>query len=129
MNTADFIGIPYVCLGRTPRGVDCWGLVLLVQKRMFGRILPSYEIYEDSEYPGRAIADSWPSFDVIERGNEQPGDVLTFRGPRTDAEIHCGIVVRPGVFLHSLAGRDSCLERYDQGIWNKFLVGIGRWKS
>jgi len=125
----ELIGIPYCNKGSSFKGVDCWGLVVLFHARL-GRQIPTYsDTYESSDEVGAAISNGWVDWEQIPLGSEQPGDVLAFKDPAGGQVIHCGVVYEKGSFLHSLRGRNSCLERYDRGMWKRLLVRIGRWNS
>lgn len=112
-------------------GVDCWGLVWLTLARCYGLQVPRYDAYEDAESvtAGRLIESGWVEWENIPPGYEKPGDVLAFRSAKTKLAVHCGVVIGEGRFIHCLAGRETCIERYDVGVWNKLIVRIGRWKS
>jgi cell wall-associated NlpC family hydrolase len=126
------IGIPYVSKGSSLSGVDCWGLVWLYHQKVLGREVPRYANGYDeaeSDQASAMIQAGWLDWEKIALGTERQGDVLAFRGLRTSAAIHCGVVVAPGQFLHCLRGRATCLEKYDRGLWKSLLVRIGRWNS
>lgn len=123
------IGIPYLDKGSSEKGVDCWGLVFLYH-RLVGKTIPRYdETYGSANDVGAAITNGWVEWTEIPLGQEQPGDVLAFRNPAGGQVVHCGVVLGQGQFLHCLQGRNSCVERYDRGVWQKLLVRIGRWNS
>jgi cell wall-associated NlpC family hydrolase len=123
------IGIPYRDKGTSPEGVDCWGLVVLYH-RLVGRTVPRYdETYSSADNVGNAITNGWVEWEQIPLGSEEPGDVLAFRKAAGGQVVHCGVVLGRGQFLHCLEGRNSCVERYDIGMWKKLLVRIGRWNS
>lgn len=125
-----FLGLPHVPLGRSPAGVDCWGLVHLVYAA-HGRLLPSYagdyaSIEERAEIAaliGSAkVSSAWRQVDAPE-----PLDVLTFRHGKSDG--HVGIVVRPGRMLHAMQGKLSCIEDYTLPRWACRLTGIWRYAA
>jgi cell wall-associated NlpC family hydrolase len=53
------------------------------------------------------------------------GDVLIFR--IKGYETHCGIYLSDGDFLHSLAGRQSCIENLNDSNWNRRITRMYRW--
>lgn len=124
-----FIGIPYASRGDWFDGCDCWGLVWLFHRMALDHHIPRYAGYADAEgadIPDR-IREGWQGWQVIERGQEQVGDVLALRVGMHP--VHCGVVVRPGRMLHTLRGSASCLADYDLGMWRLALARIGRWTS
>jgi cell wall-associated NlpC family hydrolase len=131
MSPHELVGIPYVNRGSSVDGVDCWGLVWLTLARCYGLQVPRYDAYEDAQSltAARLIQAGWAEWLEIARGQEQPGDVLAFKDPKSKLPVHCGVVIGEGRFLHCMEGRETCTERYDIGVWNKLLVRIGRWKS
>jgi murein DD-endopeptidase len=130
MRPQDLVGTPYVDKGSSLEGVDCWGLIWLGLELCFSRSVPRYDQYESakSATARRLIQAGWADWEKIELGNELPGDVLAFRGERKEP-THCGLVIGDGRFLHCMAGRNACIERYDRGVWKALLVRIGRWNS
>lgn len=120
-----YIGIPYEIGGRGPETVDCAGLVLKFYREEFGIELPPM-LYdpEISREDMAALAESGiRSGEWIEIARPLPGDVLVFR--MFGHPTHVGIYVGGDDFLHSVEGRDSCLERLSS--WRSRLVGILRW--
>jgi cell wall-associated NlpC family hydrolase len=126
------IGIPYKSKGTSFEGVDCWGLVYLYHQHILGRQIPRYEQgYDDaeSEQASHMIRQGWVDWEQIQFGDEIQGDVLAFRAMNSTRAVHCGVVVEKGRFLHCLRGRETCLEKYDRGLWRSLMVRIGRWNS
>lgn len=120
-----FIGLAYADLGRTPEGVDCWGLVRLVLASQ-GIDVPCYSggyasTQERAEIAG-LIEGAKPSW--IRSLVPQELDLVTFRRGRL--ESHVGIVVEPGRMLHVTSGMPSCIESYRDEYWSARLTGFWR---
>ena len=99
----DYIGIPWVQGGSTREGADCWGLVLLVSREVFGLDLG---LYEGAKHTGEDLAR------IIEGEERSPrwartlgpraGDVATIRNRGDKHPSHVGINIGDGKILHSL---------------------------
>lgn len=129
MNWTDrYIGIPFAEKGRTPRAVDCWGLVQLVFRTERGIELPSYtedyvgiaERAEIAHALQRAYSDPWRR---VESGAKD-FNVAMFRRGRVEA--HVGLVCGPGLMLHVEEGRDVRIESYNTAPWADRLIGVFR---
>lgn len=123
----DFIGIPYVPLGRDFTGADCWGVCLLAARELFGLELPEY-FYTEADILAHACehirhATRGPHWRALDQA--QPGDIHIFR--IRGFEVHCGIDIGRGDFLHSLAGRNSCVESLNCIMWSHCRTGTYRW--
>jgi cell wall-associated NlpC family hydrolase len=128
MNLLNYIGIPYEERGEPPKSADCWTLIRHFAKNELGLSLPAY-MYSASTILSDAaellatkpLGDEWESLQ-----QPQEGAVLLFT--LAGATTHCGLYLGGGDFLHTLAGRQSCVERLTDNSWNKRLAGIYRWK-
>lgn len=120
-----FIGLPYKDLGRSFKGVDCWGVVYLALG-LRGVVVPSYAgdyaSTEERAEISALINQAKPSWHKVTE--PEPFDVVTFRRGRLEA--HCGIVVKPGLMLHVTEGLSACIEDYRDGYWAQRLTGIWR---
>src|SRR5262245_42228055 len=115
---ARFVGVPWVSGGRDPRdGCDCWGLILAAARECFGIELPDYVGYCDADdvHEVAALFENRAAWVSIREGDERPGDVVVLKLAGTPA--HAGLVVAMGLMLHSMKGRDACLERYRSLAW------------
>ena len=124
---ASYIGIPYAASARGPDTVDCAGLVMLFYRQEMGIELPLAFYGPDADHEELAeVADDgmssgqWVKVDV-----PQYGDVLVFR--MFGQPTHVGVYIGGDDFLHSVAGKDSCIERVSS--WYSRLVGILRWHT
>ena len=125
-NLARFVGIPYKTGARGPDAVDCAGLVMMFYEEALGIVLPPMlygaEITRDEI---AALTDetlqsaSWQHVEAAEFG-----DLLVFR--MLGRPTHVGVYVGNGDFLHSIKGKDSCIERLSE--WQSRLAGVLRWK-
>jgi cell wall-associated NlpC family hydrolase len=126
----DYVGIPFVNHGRSTEqhgGLDCWGLVLAAARQVFGREFPDYCDYKEAE----KICDVSPLFEgrrdwrQVEAGRERAGDVVVLRiaGHAT----HAGLVVRPGLMLHTMTFCHSCIESYRGAKWRCRVEGFYAW--
>lgn len=123
-NLIALVGIPYVEGGRDMRGADCWGVVLLAARRLWGLELPEY-FYSPADVLAQAR-------DLIERETAGPrwrevplpvgpGAVHVFR--IKGHETHCGVHLGGSSFLHSLPGRNSCVEDLNDSNWRQRRTG------
>ena len=94
-----YMGIPYEDMGRTNKGVDCWGLVRLVLAEQFYIQCPSYD-YNNNDPGELALCirnrdeASW-----IETEKPQEGDVVLLRQLREIS--HVGLMVDSKTFIHA----------------------------
>ena len=124
------IGIPYVPRGRTHEGADCWGVCLLAARELLGLELPEY-FYSEQEillhacmHIGRETRG--PHWRALSEGDSfQPGTIHIFR--IRGMETHCGLDLGRGEFLHSLPGRNSCIERLSDINWRQRRTGSYVW--
>lgn len=122
LNFNDYINLPYKPNGRARDGIDCYGLVRLVQKEQFGIDLPSFE----TDY---SIDDNARLEELINQYKEgwvkvespEAGDVVLFKV--LGYEQHIGIAVSREAFLHVREGMDSVIEPFTTPRWNKRIVG------
>ena len=122
----EFVGIPYLDRGRDRAGVDCWGLVRLFFAGR-GIALPDYlsDYGTADDRVGVAIAigphsTGWQRVDA-----PRYGDCVLFN--IAGAPCHIGIVLERGRFLHSMRGRNSCVEDLDAIQWARRIEGFYRW--
>ena len=123
-----YVGIPFKELGRDRQGCDCWGLVRLIYAEQAGLDLPDfigcYSSADDGEQIGATIAatrDGSDEWEEVEAGSERLLDAVLMRGHFTGpdgvvrrAEMHCGLVLVPGVLIHVEVGINAALGYYRQ---------------
>lgn len=99
----DYVGIPYVSLGRTRRGVDCYGLIKLVYENEYGEILPDWlpDQHFDLHQRGKTIEEVVTGGEFTEREDPQDGDIAVCY--RTKSAYHLGVYFGGGV-LHAAEG-------------------------
>jgi probable lipoprotein NlpC len=125
-----YVGVPYKDHGRDTRGWDCYGLYAHVLREAKGIVVPSYSFtYSSSEADNeviRALSNALPTWVRVEPGTEEEGDGIVFN--LAGRPLHCGYIIEPGVMLHTLRGRETCIERYDTASWNRRIEGMYKWK-
>ena len=86
----DYIGLPFKSGGRTPKGFDCWGLIVWIQQHHFNRTLPSIPVDPDCL---KQVADSFQRHPERKRwhfvDNAVNGDLLLLK--QATYPIHVGI--------------------------------------
>lgn len=106
---AKYIGIPFAEVGRTRQGADCWGLVRLVYEQEKGIYLPAWSEHEgikDTERVGIEVKEAHKFFSKVEE--PQPFAMAYFASAITVA--HVGILIDKTHMLHTLQGKDACIE-------------------
>lgn len=127
MKLQDLIGVPYVSRGRDIKGADCWGIILLAQRYLYGTDVPDYSEYRDSTNKEETEHLFTARNDWRQVPLEQvlPGDVIVLR--IMGHPMHAAVYVGGGKMLHSLSGRNSCLDRLDNQGWSNRVEGVYRW--
>lgn len=126
MNLLPYLGLPYV-----PHQSDCWTLVRRFASEQLGKNYPEFmydvpTILEDAqaqiENQKHFLGKVWNQVNAPELG-----DILIFR--IFSRECHVGISLGGIDFLHTLKGRNSCIERLTDQDWNKRLTGVYRYAN
>ena len=136
--TRDWVGIPFLDRGRDRAGLDCWGLLRLVEREVFGVEVPSFsgdygdvrdhariaELIE-ANLPGwDPVVEPDPATGLCDFGAGRPGDGVLLR--RRGGPLHVGVVVAPGWMLHTEEGTASVLAPYNGLKERHRVLGIYR---
>lgn len=111
-----YIGIPYVVGGRTMAGLDCYGLVWLAEKELFGVSLPSF-VYGAEDDSVRLFSDNRPMIKAQEVHKPKDGDIvlLFIHG----VPQHIGLCIGGGV-LHSTKRNGVVWEKLESPFMHRF---------
>ncbi len=128
LTLVDLIGVPYRERGRDMTGLDCWGVCLLAARDLYGISLPEYFYTEQDILPHACEhirrETGLPHWQPV-RAPYPQGAIHIFR--IKGFETHCGIHLGGSDFLHSLAGRNSCVESLDSVLWSHCRTGTYQW--
>lgn len=124
----EFVGIPYLDLGRTALGCDCWGLARLVYAERLKIDLPSCtEHYTSSAERAEVSAllatrdhETWTQVS----GAPSAYDLLLFR--RGCADSHVGIAINCRMMLHMSEGDHAKIESQIAPRWSSRFVAAFR---
>lgn len=127
MNLTQWIGIPYLPKGELPFGLDCWTLCRTFAKRELNLDLPEF-MYDPERLQDDAAIRIAEETGILGRrwcrvDRHRLGDIVLFR--LRGLVSHCGVAIDETTMLHTLKGRQSCLESLDN--WQTRLAGIYRW--
>lgn len=127
MQIQDLIGVPYESRGRSELGADCWGIIMLASEHIYGQRVPDYSEYRDStdKHQTEPLFEARHNWQQVPFEAILPGDVIVLR--IMGHSSHAGIYVGDGKMLHTLGGRDSCIERLASSSWQNRIEGIYRW--
>ena len=123
------IGIPFEDGGRNEKGLDCWGLFMLAQKR-FGNDVPDFKVSCFDAPSISALASSEQESGRWERITEpEPGCAILFAtDPRMpDMVNHVGVYLGDGKFLHTQKKVFSHTMRINDAYWSRKIRGFYRW--
>ena len=130
-NLADLIGVPFLDKGRDPkRGLDCWGLVLEVQRRI-GNAVPDYAVTScyasgecDAWVRGESVGGKWVDVD-----EPLPGDIVVMEtNPNMPGCIdHCGVFIGGGRFIHAIQKHEVSAPKLRLASMFGKVRGFYRW--
>ncbi len=110
-----WVGTPYRTGGTTREGTDCSGFAGSLHSEVTGIRLP------------RTTGQQWEAGQEVPVNALRPGDLVFFQTLRgQDAVSHVGVVVGPGEFAHAGTSTGVVFAKYDQGYWQRRLVGARR---
>ena len=124
MHWADaFVGAPHVEMGRGPEGFDCLGLLIAVQRRVFGRTVPdpACSLAQGLRPAHRAALEA--SVSRVALDDAQEGDALLFF--EAGRALHVGVAIDQSLMLHSHRV-EACVEAWRGPRWFGKLEGVYR---
>ena len=119
----DLIGVPFLDNGRDTDGLDCWGLVKLVHKRLYGWELPDV-VYTDTR--DRRIPDLIDAqrklWTPVAFDSWREGTVLVLRV--AGLPFHTGAVIEPPArFIHAQRGVGVVIGDVTSSRWSNRIIG------
>jgi cell wall-associated NlpC family hydrolase len=104
---ARYIGIPFLRLGRSVAGVDCYGLHWLIEWEQNGRDLPRWDGRDFDPRDPAGIADLFDqgrtAYTVVERAEPFDIAVLKIHG----LPAHMGVMVDRRIMIHACDGHGA----------------------
>lgn len=123
--------VPFVDRGRDWSGWDCYGLLVVHRREIFGVELPlfdaGYETAGNTRADREAIAALEPAARAAWRPVDRPevDDILVLRC--WGRPIHVGVMVGPDRFLHAERAIGTVVERLASPVWAKRIEGAYRY--
>lgn len=131
MTVTPYLGIPYVLGGRSISGADCYGLVGVVLRDAAGIGLAEVGAYDaDTAEAIPRLFDQGihsPEWVPVPLKDHRALDVIHFE--LVGIPMHCGIIVEPGVVLHTLKSRASHTIRLESRRWARRVHGCYRHRA
>lgn len=134
MTLNDFIlkvmGVPFREKGRDYSGLDCYGMVVLGMKEVYGVVLPSYvDDYTDTGHSQQTRLELSELIAMKKRKWEQvtkyqPMDVALFN--LGGMPIHVGLMIDKKNFIHCEKKIGTVVESINSLAWNRRLSGVFR---
>lgn len=124
------IGAPFLVRGRDYTGVDCYGLVYLAYRDVYGLELPLRTDYESIRPSASLQAYVIEGRDRAWRPVDKPlpGDVVLLRCGAVP--VHCALALGQGDWmLHTENGSEAVLEKYTDPLWANRVEGFWRHDS
>jgi len=127
MEACNLIGLPYKSNGRDLSGIDCFGLAYLFHDKKIPSYGDAYEKATDSNSVSNAISISSKEWLKVDLAKSKRGDIIVFN--IKGLPVHVGVILDDNHMIHTLAGHNSCRERYTSSKWIRRIEGIYRWQD
>ncbi len=120
-----YVGIPFKPKGRDRSGCDCYGLVRLIYREVFGIDLPAHDA--DYERLDPVILERLIRGEAGWQQVTTPriGDIVLARRRRRRRAVHMGVVVSWNAFVHVTLMTPAVIEPLD-GEWRGRIAGFFR---
>jgi cell wall-associated NlpC family hydrolase len=122
---------PFAEKGRSRKGLDCWGLVVLAHREVLNKDIPTYEeeyeTTEDHKLLNDIFLENMIKWEQISTENAVPGDVVVIN--LAGRPLHAGIIVDKNLMLHTERKIGTVIERFDHPKISKRLAGIFRYRA
>lgn len=133
--TRCYVGLPWLRLGRTRAGLDCWGLCRLALGEQRGIWLPAYDTVDrdDTAAVGAAVASGRGSWVTVSEEGLREFDFVLLRsvvrvhGRLMSGDTHFGLAAPGRFILHVQEGGSSVLQPF--GTLRHRVVEILRHKE
>jgi probable lipoprotein NlpC len=122
------VGIEFKDCGRDRSGLDCWGLILLIYRELFKVTIMDKDpevSAMDVEQANAFFLEQTRLWQEVPIGKEKLGDVIVFKAGGW--VNHAGMVVEPGLMIHTRLDLPTCIEHYNLGTWKTKMSGIFRY--
>ncbi len=113
----EYIGIPYLLNGRDRNGLDCYGLVYLVEKEVFHKDLPEFSQISSGNDAAVLLESNKPLLNAKQVDTPIDGDIVLFF--RQGAPIHVGVYYDRGI-IHSTDNRGVVYEKLNSVYLKRF---------
>ena len=107
----DYVGIPFVDLGRDRSGIDCYGLIRLLYSERLSVEMPDYQYERGADF---SLFEMYRFFYKVELSEHTEYDILWLRSPMGDGELlnHLGICVGSDYVLEACDKVGPVLHRF-----------------
>ena len=123
-----FIGLKYEKLGRTFKGVDCWGLCVLFFKEIYGINIPNFieeEVLTEKDIY-KTVENKKSMFVELNVPEKDCFVLIKIRGLGT----HIGLMLNEEDMLHIQNNKHtSCIEKVFSDKWKHRILGFYKYES
>jgi len=131
LDVSDLIGTPFVSKGRNPKtGLDCWGLVMEISRRM-GKGIPDFYVDAmDSKQIG--VIKSFAEKDWTKTDKPETGVVVGIRldrGCLPDVTQHFGVCLDRRRFIHTMQDTGVIITDLNHRFFKNIITGYYFWSS
>jgi cell wall-associated NlpC family hydrolase len=130
MDLDRFIGIPYVPMGRSDKGLDCWGVVWLYHALVLQNNLPTHPMDPDDlvSFRKQYILDTkiQPKYTKVELNDLKEGDIICFVTKDAKSISHVGVYIGDNKFMQSIEKVGCHIIPMNHPNWKNRMKGFWR---